>query len=107
MQVTAWNNGKHHPTGAGYGIKIASSDRNRYFKKSWKSVFVRLPNGTKVEVNTDKASFWNESCRELISTEIGQWLIENKKAPWPSGLPPKFYLKLKSERQFTLHENET
>ena len=107
MEVTAWNNGKHHKSGAGYGIKINLIDRDRYFKKSWGSVYLKLPNGVDIEINTDKASFWNDSCRELISKEIGKWLIDNKKAPWPSGSPPKFHMNSNSERHFVLHENET
>ncbi len=107
MQVTAWNNGKHHRSGAGYGIKLNATDRDSYLKKSWKSVIVLLPNGVKVEVNTDKASFWNDSCRELISKDIGQWLVEIHKAPWPAGSPPKFQLIPTEERLFVLCEDDT
>ena len=105
MIVTAWNNGSHKKTGAGYGLKIGVSDRDRYFKKSWKTVFVHLPNGQTAEVNTDKESkisFWNGSCRELINQEIGKWLIEIGKAPWNRGDPPKFELCLLRERHFEL-----
>ncbi len=102
MDGTAWNNGKHRSSGAGYGIKVSVVDRDRNFKKGWQSVIVHLPSGTQVEVNTDKDSFWNESCRELLSKEIGQWLIENRLAPWPYRLPPKFSLEPKSERHFLL-----
>ena len=102
MIVTAWKNGPHEKTGAGYGLKIGVSDRDRYFKKPWKTVFVHLPNGQTVEVNTDKSSFWNGSCIELINKEIGEWLIKIGKAPWNSGAPPKFELCLLRERHFEL-----
>ena len=102
MIVTAWNNGSHKKTGAGYGLKIGVSDRDRYFKKSWKTVFVHLLNGRTAEVNMDKRSFWNSSCRELINQEIGKWLIEIGKAPWNRGAPPKFELCLLRERHFEL-----
>ena len=96
MIVTAWNNGLHRKTGAGYGLKIEVSDRDRYFKESWKTVFIHLPNGRIAEVNTDKPSFWNDSCndscRELIKHEIGKWLIEIGEVPWSPGAPPKFKL---------------
>jgi len=92
MQVSAWNNGRHHKTGAGYGLKIRIKDRNHYFKKSWKTVVVQLPNGTQVEFNTDKTSFWNDTCSELIKKEFGNWLITNNMAPWPYRKPPKFQL---------------
>ena len=107
MKVTAWNNGEHHQTGAGYGLKLSASDRDRYFRESWGTVLIHLPDGVESEVNTDKASFWNESCRELISQEIGRWLIKTGKAPWPGGNPPKFELIPKGERHFELREGET
>lgn len=43
-------------------------------------------------LNTDKESFWNDTCRELISKEIGIWLINNGKAPWPKGRPSRLRL---------------
>jgi len=33
MIVTAWNNGEHHPTGAGYDLQIDARDRDKYFRK--------------------------------------------------------------------------
>ena len=33
MIVIAWNNGGHHPSGAGYGLKISITDRNQYFNR--------------------------------------------------------------------------
>jgi len=52
MDVTAWNNGRHHATGAGYGFKISVEDRDANFKKSWKAVFVSLPGSSReVEVS--------------------------------------------------------
>ncbi|MGA0594101.1 hypothetical protein [Enterovirga sp. CN4-39] len=39
-------------------------------------------------VNIDKASFWGGRCRELISAEIGRWLMGAGKAPWPMRKPP-------------------
>jgi hypothetical protein len=93
MIVTAWNNGRHYQSGAGYGLKIASEDRDNYFDKNWASVFV-LIEGTneEVEVNINKKSFWAEICRELISKEIGLWLRQTKLAPWPKGNPPQLIL---------------
>ena len=52
--VTAWNNGKHHESGAGYGFKLNATDRDREIDRSWKSVVVELPNSVKVEANIDK-----------------------------------------------------
>ena len=93
MIVTAWNNGQHHPSGAGYGLKLQAEDRDRYFRKEWKYVIVELEGYSKpVKLNIDKPSFWNTTCRELISKEFGVWLIENNLAPWPKGKPPKLML---------------
>ena len=92
MKVTAWNNGKHHSTGAGYGLKISAEDRDRYFDKRSETVKIRLPDGKGIEVNVAKSSFWNETCRELISKELGLWLIAGGHAPWPKGHPPGFEL---------------
>lgn len=106
MEVTAWNNGSHHSTGAGYGFKVLADDRDKYFQRSWRTVFVSLPRveGT-VEVNVAKPSFWGSSCRELINREFGRWLIENGYAPWRSGAPPKFQLRHTEGNHFRLEKS--
>lgn len=88
MKVTAWNNGKHHETGAGYGLKISVEDRDRHFDRHRQTVRIRFPDGSDCAVNVAKSSFWNDTCRELISKEIGLWLIASGNAPWPKGHPP-------------------
>lgn len=100
---TAWNNGTHLKSGAGYGFKISIPDRDRFFDRRWRSVFVELPgaNGnTETEVNIAKPSFWSDTCHELISRDIGQWLRENGHAPWRRGRPPKVRVDLAGERRF-------
>jgi hypothetical protein len=92
FSATAWNNGKHHQSGAGYGLKISVADRDRYFQRQWRTVQLRIGAKRPITVNTDKASFWNGSCRELISVELGRWMLTNRFAPWPSGQPPRFTL---------------
>ena len=101
--VTVWNNGSHNKSGAGYGLKISVTDRDNYFKKTTKSAILYLE-GQKnaISVNTDKPSFWNPVCRELISKDIGVWLIENKMAKWKAGHPPKFSMISKGKNQFLL-----
>jgi hypothetical protein len=94
MQITwtAWNNGHHRQTGAGYGIKIPIADRDKYFVRDWKTIILELPSDVsfeRVAVNTSKASFWTENCHELISNRIGKWLILTGYAPWPDRNPPK------------------
>ena len=103
MKVTAWNNGLHHKTGVGYGLKVNRQDRNRYFYRSWESIFISLPGReSEIEVNINKAVFWKDIPREMISKEIGRWLIDNGYVSWPSGYPPKFTLLHKQDNHFIL-----
>lgn len=92
MIVTAWNNGSFHTSGAGYGLKIDITDRDRFFNREWESVMLELEGEAPIRVNIKKASFWGKTCHELIKKEIGLWLLKNRKAPWPKGQPPKFFL---------------
>jgi hypothetical protein len=103
MIWTAWNNGKHHPTGIGYGFKVSAADRDRYFNPAWQTVILELPSRSGpviVEANVGKESFWNSQCRELISKEIGRWLIEEGCVLWPKGNPPKFIVEPCGDRRF-------
>lgn len=94
MIVTAWKGGNADKTKpAGYGLKVQIADRDGYFNRQWKAIFLHLEGvHDPAEVNVDKDSFWNESCHELIQREIGQWLIDNDLAPWPGNQPPKLEL---------------
>jgi len=111
MVVTAWKNAKHPRSGAGYGLKVSAKDRDRYFKREWKSVTIELPTTTggskTTRVNTDKSSFWDKRCRELISKEIGLWLTEHKLAPWPKFSPPRLTLRPAGEAHFLLEATAT
>jgi hypothetical protein len=105
MIWTAWNNGQHFSSGAGYGFKIPIADRDAYFDRSWKTVILELPaeSGTHgVEANVNKASFWGPKCRELINKGIGRWLIERGHAPWEKGDPPRFEVIAAGHRRFVL-----
>ncbi len=98
MRVTAWNNGSHHSSGAGYGLRISVADRDQFFDRSSASILLVLTDGNQITVNTDKASFWNDTCRELINKRIGRWLIDDGLAPWPKGQPPEFELTKTGDR---------
>ncbi len=103
MEVTAWNNGRHHASGAGYGLKIRVPDRDHYFSQSWSNVFLSLPDKVDpIEINLAKSSFWNATCHELISSDIGKWLIDEGYAPWERGKPPRFQLECVDARRFAL-----
>lgn len=103
MIVKAWNNGSHQLDGNGYGIKIPARDRDQYFDTNWKSISLELDGRVKpIEVNIDKESFWNDTCRELISKEIGKWLIENHFGQWQARHPPELELQKVGDRKFHL-----
>jgi hypothetical protein len=103
MIVTAWNNGSHHQSGAGYGVKLDAKDRDQFFQLEWKTINLELEGSQElVEVNIDKKSFWGDTCRELINIEIGRWLIDHKLAPWPKNNPPKLRLQHVSDNHFLL-----
>ena len=106
FNATAWNNGKHHKTGAGYGIKIDENDRDIFFNREWDYVILYLEGEKKPgKANIRKKSFWSPTCREMISKEIGAWLIENEKAPWAKGQPPKLIMTHINGNQFKVSLN--
>lgn len=102
MLITAWRGGsKDNQSCAGYGFKVTIDDRDKYFKKDWKSVVLYLADpSVTVKVNIDKHSFWNQTCHELISKDIGSWLENNGFVPWPKGKPPKFFMEPISDARF-------
>lgn len=101
MLATAWNNGAHHASGAGYGLKISKADRDRYFSNAWREVLVSLP-GHKGPVAVELSpAFWR-NCTELRHQEIGRWLRANGYVPWPKGRPPKFNLQPIGEQRFVV-----
>jgi len=101
--VTVWHNGNPSKTGSGYGLKISIDDRDTYFKKSAKSVVLHLSGQTgTISVNTDKSSFWSPICRELVSKDIGAWLIANKMGKWARWSPPKLTMISLGNNEFRL-----
>lgn len=101
MKVKAWNNGSY--TLDGNGLKITAQDRDAFFRREWKTIWLQLAGESEpVEINVAKDSFWNETCRELISVRIGKWLLKNKLAPWRKGSPPVLTLKQLEGKRFLL-----
>jgi len=101
--VSAWNNGRHHPTGAGYGIKIKIKDRNAYFDEKWKHVILILEGRYgEIRINIDKDSFWDPVCRELCHREIGIWLRDNFEIPWKKGRPYKLAMEHIIDNRFSI-----
>jgi hypothetical protein len=105
MVWRAWNNGRHHASGAGYGFRLDAVDRDRYFDPRWRTAYVELPTGREfvtIEVGTAKKSFCDGECRELISQEIGRWLRDEGHAPWPERHPPAFNVECAGTRRFRI-----
>lgn len=90
MHATAWSNGRPLSTGAGYGIRLSASDRDRFFDRGLQVVSIYVRDGGPIVVPVSR-SFWR-SCPELRSAAIGQWLLRNGLAPWPRGNPPALLL---------------
>lgn len=86
MRAKAWNNGRHHASGAGYGIKLSPEDRDRVFMREWKTVQLEVP-GQGITPVPVSESFWRR-CSELRCVALGRWLRESGLAPWPKGKPP-------------------
>ena len=107
MIWTAWNNGAHRRSGAGYGLKIPIENRDVHFVRSHGTVFLEVEGRSgvqEIEFNIDKESFWGPDCHELIKGEFGKWLIDQGLAPWLKGHPPKFRISKIGERRFRLEE---
>jgi len=94
MIVAAWKNHTgYDPTGNGYGLIVSKADRDQYFLKEHQFALIELEGEHAIiQVNTNKKTFWGDSCRELISKSIGVWLIQNHLAPWEKQHPPKLNL---------------
>jgi hypothetical protein len=96
FSAVAWSNG-----GTTFGLKISEQDRDQYLVRDWGTIYLEL-SGTDeaVEVNIDKASMWEGTCRELISRKIGDWLKRAGKRPWPKGKPPRVSMEYVGDRRF-------
>lgn len=69
-------------------------------------VAVRTGDNRDLVFNVSKASFWGDTCRELISADLGRWLLDRGFAPWPKGNPPKFALEPLGNARFRLLDRE-
>jgi hypothetical protein len=58
MKGKAWNNGSYSTNGNGYGLKIISQDRDAFFRRELKTIWLELVGESEpVEINIDKDSF--------------------------------------------------
>ena len=103
FKSTIWGGGKNATTGAGYGIRIPKRFRDLYFEKDWCYVYVELDDsgchgchGSHVFNIT--ASFW-ANCSEIRDVKVGKWLIDNKRAQWEHGKPPRIKVEVIGGRE--------
>ena len=73
FSVVAWNNGRHHSTGAGYGLRLRSpADRNSNFDRARKAIQLHVPGSRNpISINIDSDSFWDGH------RELGRRLLDN------------------------------
>jgi hypothetical protein len=102
MRVTAWSNGSPRSSGAGYGLRVSSADRDRYFEPGWDRVDVDLGMYGHAVIRLSR-SLW-ATCTELRSAAIGRWLLGHHLAPWPAGAPPVLTLGHLGGNAFRLSE---
>ena len=82
MRVTAWK-------GGAYGVRVGTSNADRYFSKSWEFVDVEL-DGDFHRV-TLSGKFW-DTCPELRGSAFGKWFGRRGLNAWPKGKPPSLEL---------------
>lgn len=99
MIWTAWTNGQ-----SGFGLKVPKNDIDCYFDKSWTEIILELPYKNFISCNINKKSFWNKTCRELISKKIKEWFIEKNIIGWTEkgNPPPKFEIKQMIDNHFKI-----
>lgn len=100
MKARGWYSAPNNETGAGYGVRISPSDRDRYFRRTWARVILFIEGQGKVSANLTP-SFWR-GCVELRSQKIGKWMLGLGLAPWPQGQPPVFELEPIGDATFRL-----
>lgn len=101
MFVNTWNNGSYKESSTGYGVKISTTNREKFFDKSWKSVVVSISNPKNSIEIAIKDTFWT-TCSELRSERIGKYIIENRLGKWEKGKPNKLLLFPQNDNRFVL-----
>ena len=103
VHASGWHNGSPRSSGAGYGIRISKSDRDRYFVPGWDSIELEFPDGQRAAVTLTR-SFWKPETpwTELRDATIGRWLIAQGAAPWPKDSPPQLLLASLGPKRFSV-----
>jgi hypothetical protein len=101
LKVGCWNDGKHNPSGNGYGIRVGVKGRE-YFEKNILKINLSIENSEFFEVKITEG-FWR-NCTEFRDKRIGEWMIKNNFTPWKKGEPPKFNLTVLPNNKFHLEK---
>jgi hypothetical protein len=72
IECSIWNNG-----GTGWGLKVLGGLRAReaHFRRNQSPILVEAGSAP-FQVNIDKDSFWTETCGELISIALREWIMQ-------------------------------
>jgi hypothetical protein len=101
LKVSSWNDGKHNPSGNGYGIRVGVKGRE-HFEKNISIVKLSIENSDFIDI-TITDGFWR-NCTEFRDKRIGEWFIKNNLAPWKKGDNPKFILTVLNNNMFHLEK---
>ncbi|MBG0757378.1 hypothetical protein BOO21_18780 [Vibrio cidicii] len=104
MEVKVWTNGKpNYETGAGLGVRIASTDRGSNFSQSQPNIRLLLDDEV-VELEL-APSFWKK-CHELRHRKIGKWLVYHGLHKAPKGHPNKLLLERTMPNEYKLCQHK-
>jgi hypothetical protein len=97
ISASAWSSGN-----GSFGIRISYPNRQRFFKKAWKTVSVEIDGN--VHKFTLTPGFWKKcpEFRDAGAPVIRDWLERNFTLNWPTGKPPKVKLVQLGEARFRL-----
>ncbi len=88
MITTTWNNGAHHQTGAGYGLRFQKADVRAHFQPHWVKVKFEATYGQHNQVfDLPLAATFYPKCHEIRSKQIGQWFQKIGINHWSKGKP--------------------
>jgi len=93
MEVSTWK------SGGTYGISVGKINAQKYFKKSWKNIKVKIEN----QFYTFKLSktFWT-TCPEFRGCPISIWLKNIGLDKWTKNQPHRLILKPLGNNRFEL-----
>jgi hypothetical protein len=79
MEATTWKGG-----GESFGIRVGHENAEKYFKKEWTDVEVKI--GNKFQRFNLAMTFWTK-CPEIRGVEIKKWLEKKNMHRWNRNMP--------------------